>query len=50
MADITRAEVASLIGEEYGPQVIKAATQGSTALAAFPQVCELLTIRPRTSS
>lgn len=38
MADITRAEVASLIGEEYGPQVIKAATQGSTALAAFPVV------------
>ena len=27
MADITRAEVASLIGEEYGGQVIKAATQ-----------------------
>lgn len=38
MADITRAEVASLIGEEYGPQVIKAATQGSTALTAFPTV------------
>lgn len=38
MADITRAEVASLIAEEYGPQVIKAATQGSTALAAFPTV------------
>lgn len=38
MADITRAEVASLIGEEYGPQVIKAATQGSTALDAFPIV------------
>ena len=38
MADITRAEVASLIGEEYGPQVITAATQGSTALAAFPTV------------
>lgn len=38
MADITRAEVASLIGEEYGPQVIQAATQGSTALAAFPTV------------
>ena len=38
MADITRAEVASLIGEEYGPQVIKAAVQGSTALAAFPNV------------
>lgn len=38
MADITRAEVASLIGEEYGSQVITAATQGSTALAAFPNV------------
>jgi HK97 family phage major capsid protein len=38
MADITRAEVASLIGEEYGPTLIKAATQGSTALAAFPTV------------
>ncbi|MET0490365.1 MAG: phage major capsid protein [Acidimicrobiales bacterium] len=38
MADITRAEVASLIAEEYGPQVIKAATQGSTALSAFPHV------------
>src|SRR5665647_3417184 len=38
MADITRAEVASLIGEEYGPQVIKAATQGSIALAAFPNI------------
>lgn len=38
MADITRAEVASLIGEEFGPQVIKAATQGSTALTAFPNV------------
>lgn len=38
MADITRAEVATLIGEEYGGQVIKAATQESTALAAFPHV------------
>ena len=38
MADITRAEVASLIGEEYGSQVIKAATQGSVALAAFPNI------------
>lgn len=38
MADITRAEVATLIGEEYGPQVIKAATQGSVALQAFPTV------------
>lgn len=38
MADITRAEVASLIAEEYSPQVIKAATQGSTALDSFPTV------------
>lgn len=38
MADITRAEVASLIGEEYGPTLIKAATQGSVALSAFPTV------------
>lgn len=38
MAGITRAEVASLIAEEYGPEVIKAATQGSAALAAFPNV------------
>lgn len=38
MADITRAEVASLIAEEYGPTLIKAAVQGSTALAAFPNV------------
>lgn len=38
MADITRAEVASLIGEEYGPTLIKAATQGSAAIAAFPTV------------
>jgi HK97 family phage major capsid protein len=38
MADITRAEVASLIGEEYGPTLIEAATQGSTALAAFPNI------------
>lgn len=38
MADITRAEVASLIGEEYGPEIIKAATQGSTALQAFQTV------------
>lgn len=38
MADITRAEVASLIGEEYGGQVIKAATQGSIVLEAFPNV------------
>jgi HK97 family phage major capsid protein len=38
MADITRAEVASLIAEEYAPTLIKAATQGSTALQAFPTV------------
>lgn len=38
MADITRAEVASLIGEEYGPEVIKVATQASAALAALPKV------------
>jgi len=38
MADITRAEVASLIAEEYGGQVIKAATQGSVVLQAFPTV------------
>lgn len=38
MADITRAEVASLIAEEYGSQVIKAATQGSIVLSAFPTV------------
>lgn len=38
MADITRAEVASLIGEEYGPTLIKAATQGSAVLQAFPRV------------
>ena len=38
MADITRAEVASLIGEEFGPTMIKAATQGSLALSTFPTV------------
>lgn len=38
MADITRAEVASLIGEEYGPTLIKAATQRSVAIQAFPNV------------
>lgn len=38
MADITRAEVASLIGEEFGPTMIKAATQGSIALSSFPTV------------
>lgn len=35
---ITRAEVASLIGEEYAPQLITAAVQGSSALSAFPRV------------
>lgn len=38
MADITRAEVASLIAEEYAPQTIKAAIAGSVALQAFPRV------------
>lgn len=38
MASITRAEVATLIQEEYGPYVLKAAEAGSTALAAFPKV------------
>lgn len=38
MADITRAEVASLIAEEYAPQVFKGATAGSSALQAFPTV------------
>jgi len=38
MADITRAEVASLIAEDYSAQVIKAATVGSTVLQAFPNV------------
>lgn len=37
MADITRAEVASLIGEEYGGSVIKSAVAGSAALSAFPR-------------
>lgn len=36
MADITRAEVASLIGEAYAGTIIEAATAGSTALEAFP--------------
>jgi hypothetical protein len=36
MADITRAEVASLIAEAYPGTVIEAATAGSTALSAFP--------------
>lgn len=35
MADITRAEVASLIAEEYAGTVIESATAGSAALEAF---------------
>jgi len=35
---ITRAEVAGLIADEYASTVIEAATQGSTALAAFPTI------------
>ncbi len=38
MADITRAEVASLIAEEYGPYVLKSAVAGSAALEAFPRI------------
>lgn len=38
MADITRAEVASLIGEEYAGQVITSANEGSVVLQAFPTV------------
>ena len=38
MASITRADVASLIAEEYASTVIQAATQGSTVLAAFDTV------------
>ena len=38
MADITRAEVASLIGEQYGPEVLSSAVAGSAALSAFPLV------------
>jgi HK97 family phage major capsid protein len=36
MADITRAEVASLIAEEYAGTVISSAEASSSALAAFP--------------
>lgn len=36
MADITRAEVASLIGEAYAGTILSSATAGSTALSAFP--------------
>ncbi|HEY4268309.1 MAG TPA: phage major capsid protein, partial [Galbitalea sp.] len=36
MADITRAEVASLIAEEYAGTVFDGATEGSAALQAFP--------------
>lgn len=38
MASITRDDVATLIAEEYSAQVIQAAVQGSTVLAAFPNV------------
>ena len=38
MADITRAEVASLIGEQYGPEVLSSAAAGSAVLSAFPTV------------
>lgn len=38
MASITRAEVASLIQEEYGPEVIKTSTKASTVLSSFPTV------------
>ncbi|MBF6213770.1 phage major capsid protein [Nocardia puris] len=36
MADISRAEVATLIQEAYAPTLLGAAKKGSTALAAFP--------------
>ena len=36
MADITRAEVASLIGEAYAGTILSSAEAGSTALQAFP--------------
>lgn len=36
MADITRAEVSSLIGEEFAGTILGSATKGSTALQAFP--------------
>lgn len=38
MADITRAEVASLIGEEYSGPILDSAKQASAALSAFPTV------------
>lgn len=38
MADITRAEVASLIAEEYSGTLFESAIQGSSALSAFPRV------------
>jgi HK97 family phage major capsid protein len=38
MADITRADVASAIAEEYGPTILAVAKQQSTALSAFPTV------------
>lgn len=38
MADISRSEVATLIQEEYANTLLNAATEGSTALSAFPTV------------
>lgn len=38
MADISRAEVATLIQEAYAPTLLGAAKKGSSALAAFPTV------------
>lgn len=38
MADITRAEVASLIAEEYGGNILAQALQASAVLTAFPTV------------
>lgn len=38
MADITRAEVATLIAEEYSNTLLGAAKEASTALSAFPTV------------
>ncbi|MDR0482804.1 MAG: phage major capsid protein [Cellulomonadaceae bacterium] len=38
VASIKRADVATLIQEEYAPQVIKLATQASSVLSAFPTI------------
>lgn len=38
MADISRAEVATLIQEEYANTLLNAAVEGSTALSAFPTI------------